>query len=270
MNLRTPFLTTAAILLAASAFAAPAQAYRLPTVEPVIRNPCANLISDDALLNAAISTCEAQVNELIATVDALVDYAITQVPPAELPDVCSESENVVPYALECAAWAIDQVDPPGSDDIILLIQQVQARAEAIRLWAEDYALVDVPAWYDESAAIVDGDLAALGNWALDQRAYGEQLQGYANGVVTQAGTDAGREVTYAGATAAQATADASAMSAYVVCRLLSPTPCGNPPLPHMPGTPPVPVVPGAPPLPSDPPVPVLPNQPPVPEDPPLN
>jgi hypothetical protein len=275
MTLKTTLLTAAAIMLAATVFAAPAQAFAiLPGgigPEPAVRNPCDNMISPDPDVQAIINECRhlddgVNPGEILILVNQVVDTVLGLVPVIDpnnlLPDVCSTQENVVPYALECVAWAIDQVDIPGIGVIVALINALSA-------WALDYALVQLPAWADGAIDQANLDLAAEGNWVLAQTGYSAAVQTWANGVAGQAVGNAGGEVTYATTTAGTAAADAIALAFYADCRLLSVGTCGNVPAPHVPGTPPTLVTPGNPPLPSTPPAPTVPSPPPTPSMPPV-
>jgi hypothetical protein len=286
MNLKTTLLTTTAILLAATAFAAPAQAATIPPIQP--RNPCDNMISPDPEVQQIIYQCrhaddqlpyyEGQVILLaeatLQTVLGIVDTLPGVDPNNLLPDVCSLQENVVPYALECAAWAIDQLNNiPGSGEIVALVEglltQIENEVAALQQWAEDYALVDVAGWYDATAAQASTDLGNLGTWILAQEGYSSTVQAWANGVAGQAVGNLGGEVTYATTTAGTAAADSIALAFYADCRLLSPSGCGDVPAPHVPGNPPTLLTPGNPPLPTIPPTPAVPIPPPTPGMPPV-
>jgi hypothetical protein len=283
MNLKTPLLTSAALLLAATAFAAPAQAFAVigPTPGPAINNPCDHMVSPDPEVQAVINACRQADDNLVGAVNQLLQIVLANVPNGELPDDCSTQENVVPFVLECAAWAIDQIpDIPGSGEIVAMVNalidqikaavdQVIAQAAALAQWGQDYVLIDVAAWYDATGAQASEDIAAEGTWVLAQTGYSAALGGWADGVGDQAVVDAGREATYAGATAGVVATNVNNYAAYVNSRLFSPVPCGSTPAVVQPGIPPVPVVPGIPPTPSNPPVPTVPGLPPTPHDPPL-
>lgn len=300
MNLKATLLTSAAVLVAMTAFASPTQAAVIGPIQPG-SNPCDHMISPDPEVQAVINQCRQADDKVFQLANQIITLVINNVPGVDpdnlLPDFCSTQENAVPYALECAAWAINQVPPPpGSEQIVELVNSLIAEVQALAQWGQDYALVDLTGWYDATSAQASTDLGNIGTWVLAQEDYSGQVEAYANGVAAQAGTDAGREVTYAGATAGQAAtdagrdvtyagaaagqanADASALAAYINCRLFSPLPCGAVPMPHTPGVPPVPTVPGVPPSPTlpglppttgTPPLPTVPSVPPAPHDPPL-
>jgi hypothetical protein len=267
MNLKTPLLTAAALLVAMAALASPAQAYYIPNV----RNPCDNMMGSDPETQAIINQCRQADDQVYQLANEIVALILNNLPDdGQLPDICSTQENVVPFVLECAAWAINQVPPPpGSGEIVEKVNELLAEVGALAQWAQDYALVDLAGWYDATGSQAATDVGALGTWVLAQEGYSNQVGAYANGVAGQALVDAGRESTYATATAGQASADANALAAYINCRLFSPVPCGNAPTPHAPGVPPTPTVPGVPPTPGMPPVPTVPSVPPTPHDPPL-